>query len=82
MKLKLYQGRALAQAVSRLPPTVAALVRAQVRSCGICGGQSGTVADCLLVLLFALPHIPRTAVQSSSIIRGWCNRMNSGRLAK
>jgi hypothetical protein len=40
-------GRAIAQAVSRLLPTAAALVRAQVRSCGICGGQSGTEAGFL-----------------------------------
>jgi hypothetical protein len=35
-------GRAIAQAVSRWLPTAAARVRAQVRSCGICGEQSGT----------------------------------------
>jgi hypothetical protein len=33
------QGRPIAQAVSRWLPTAAARVRAQVRSCGICGGQ-------------------------------------------
>jgi hypothetical protein len=37
-------GRAIAQAVSRRLPTAAARVRAQARSCGICGGQSGTGA--------------------------------------
>jgi hypothetical protein len=35
-------GRVMAQAVSRRLPTAAASVRALVRSCGICGGQSGT----------------------------------------
>jgi hypothetical protein len=35
-------GRAKAQAVSRRLPTTAARVPAQVTSCGICGGQSGT----------------------------------------
>jgi hypothetical protein len=30
-------GRAIAQAVSRRPPTAAARVRTQVKSCGICG---------------------------------------------
>jgi hypothetical protein len=35
-------GRAMAQAVSRLPPTAEARVRSQVSPCGICGGQSGT----------------------------------------
>jgi hypothetical protein len=34
-------GRAIAQAVSRWLPTAAARVRTWVRSCGICGGQSG-----------------------------------------
>jgi hypothetical protein len=38
----MYQGRAIAQAVSRRLPTAAARVLSQVRSCGICGRQSGT----------------------------------------
>jgi hypothetical protein len=45
-------GRAVAQAVSRRLPTAAARVRSQVRSCGICDGQSGTGADFLLVPRF------------------------------
>jgi hypothetical protein len=36
------QGRAIAQAVSRRLPTGADHLRSQVRSSGICGGQSGT----------------------------------------
>jgi hypothetical protein len=32
-------------------------VRSQVRSCGICGGHSGTGADFLRVLRFSLPII-------------------------
>jgi hypothetical protein len=36
------EGRTIAQVVSRRLPTAAARVRAQVRSCGICGAQSGT----------------------------------------
>jgi hypothetical protein len=36
--------RAIAQAVSHRFPTEATRVRAQVTSCGICGGQSGTGA--------------------------------------
>jgi hypothetical protein len=53
-------GRAIVQAVSRRLPTVAARVRSQVRSRGICGGQSGTGASVLRVLWFPLPIlIPR-----------------------
>jgi hypothetical protein len=36
------KGRAMAQAVSRRPPTAPARVRSRVSPCGICGGQSGT----------------------------------------
>jgi hypothetical protein len=65
-------------------PTAAARVRAQVRSCGIYGGRSGTGADFLRVLRFPLPIvIPPTAPHSSSsIIRGWYNRPISGRRTK
>jgi cytochrome c553 len=34
--------RAIAQAVSHRLATAAARVRSQVKSCGMCGGQSGT----------------------------------------
>jgi hypothetical protein len=54
-KLTKNDGRAIAQAVSRLLPTAAARVRAQVWSSGICGGQSGAGAGFLRVLRFPLP---------------------------
>jgi hypothetical protein len=53
--LSLFQsvfGHAIAQAVSRRVPKAATQVRAQVRSCGICGGQSGSETSFLLVLRF------------------------------
>jgi hypothetical protein len=40
-------GRGMAQAVNRRLPTAAARVRARVRSCGICIGQSDTGAGFL-----------------------------------
>jgi hypothetical protein len=79
-KAKNLLGHDVDQAISRRLPTAAALVRARVRSCGICGGQNGTGAEFLLVLGFPLPIIPPTAPHSSSsiIIRGWCNMPISG----
>jgi hypothetical protein len=72
--------RAIAQAVSRRLRIAGARVRTQARSCGICGGKSGTGEDFLRVLRFPLPIlIPPTAPHSSSsIIRGWYNRPISG----
>jgi hypothetical protein len=49
-------GCYIAQAVSCRLPTVAIRVRAHVRSCGICGGQSGTVVGFLRVLRCPLLH--------------------------
>jgi hypothetical protein len=62
-------GHAIAQVVSHWLPTVAA----QVRSCGICGGQSDTGAGFFRVLQFPLPiSIPPIAPQSPSpIMWGW-----------
>jgi hypothetical protein len=60
-------GRAIAQTVSSRLPTAAARVRARVRSCGICGRQSGTGTGfpCQFAFHGVLP-------QSSSLIRsGW-----------
>jgi hypothetical protein len=54
-----------------------------VRSCGICGGQRGTVAGFLRVLRLPLPIlIPPTAPHASSNVLGWYNRPNSGRRSK
>jgi hypothetical protein len=62
-------GRATAQAVSRRFTTAAARVRAQVRSCAFCGGQSGTGASFIPVLRFPLPIlIPPTAPHSHLLV--------------
>jgi hypothetical protein len=64
-----YEPLCIAQVVSRRFPTVAARVRAEVRSCGICGGPSGTGAGFHRVLRFPPPIlIPPTAPHSSSSI--------------
>jgi hypothetical protein len=61
----------------------ASRVRAQVRSCGIFGGQSGTGAGFLRGLRFHLPIlIPPIAPHSSSFIRVCNNRPIRGRRAK
>jgi hypothetical protein len=79
----LTDGRAIALAVTRRLLTAATRVRAQVRSCRICGGQSGTGASFLRALRVPLPIlIPLTAPHSSSIVRGWYNRPVSGRRIK
>jgi hypothetical protein len=70
----------IAQAVSRWFSTAAARFRAQLKSSGICGGQSGTGAGFLRVLRFPLPILipPTVPHSSSSIIRCWYHRPNSG----
>jgi hypothetical protein len=81
--LSAYVDRVIAQAVSRRLPNATARFRAQVRSCGNCGGQSGTGAVFLRVLGSPLQIlIPPTAPHSSSIIRGWYNKPVSGRHTK
>jgi hypothetical protein len=62
------QGRTVAQAVSRWLLTAAARVRARVKSCGICGGQSGTGASFLRVHRFPLPLIQSTNYSTSIAI--------------
>jgi hypothetical protein len=75
--------RDIAQAVSRQFPTSAGQVRGQVRSSRIYGGQSGTGAGFLRVLLSPLPIlIPPTVPHLSSMIRCWYNRPVSGRRTK
>jgi hypothetical protein len=61
--------------VSRWLPTAAASVRSQVRSCGICGGQSGTWGGFRRILRFPFP----TNALHSSTIQGWHNRPISDR---
>jgi hypothetical protein len=78
-------GLATAQTVSRRLPTATAMVRAQVMSCGICGGQNGTGAGFLRVFRFPLPIIiPPTVPRSSSITQGFYsyNRPVGGRRTK
>jgi hypothetical protein len=73
-------GRAVAQAVSRRLPTAASPVRAWVKSCGICSGQSGTGQVSSEYFGF-LCHsfIPLTAPQPSpSVTQGWRNRPIKG----
>jgi hypothetical protein len=62
-------GCVIAQVVSLWLPTVVAQVLAQVMSCGVCDGQSGTGAGFFQVLRFPLPILnPLTAPHLSSII--------------
>jgi hypothetical protein len=69
--------------LGHIGPSAVAQVRAQVRSCGICGGQSGTGAGFLRALRFPLLIlIPPTAPYSSDIVRGWDNSPVSGRRTK
>jgi hypothetical protein len=83
-QLMVMLGLAIAQAVSHWLPTAAPRIQSQVKSCGICGRQSGAGAGFLRVLWFPLTIlIPPTAPHSSSaIIRGWYNRPISGQHTK
>jgi hypothetical protein len=65
MQLISYDGRAVAQAVSRWLPTAPARVRVRA-ACGVYGGQSYTGAGFLRVLHFPLPIIIPPICPSSS----------------
>jgi hypothetical protein len=81
--LRPFFGCAIAQAVSRRLPTAAARDRAQISSCRICGGQSGTGGGFLRVFRCPPPFlIPPTATHSLSIIRSRYNRRVSDRRTK
>jgi hypothetical protein len=66
--------RAMTQAVSRLFSNAAARVPTQVRSCGICGVQSGTGVGFLRLLRFPLPILVPENVHYAYLILSWCNR--------
>jgi hypothetical protein len=68
----LFNSRAIAQAVSRRFPTAAARVQAQVRSCGICGGQSDTGAG----------FFPRTSVSPASSHSTDCSTPGAGAIGQ
>jgi hypothetical protein len=70
-----FKYRKHAHAVNRRLSTVADQVRALVRSCGICGGQTGSGAGFLWVLQFPLPLI-------IIIIRGWYKRTKGDQCGK
>jgi hypothetical protein len=59
--------RAIAQALSRCPPTAAARVRARIRSSGTCGGQISAGAGFLQVFRFPLPIFLLTTSPSSQL---------------
>jgi hypothetical protein len=71
-----FGGRAIAQVVSRWFPIMVTRVRARFRSCGICGGQSGTGGRfSVSTLVSSANSFPPIAPQPpSSIIWGWYNR--------
>jgi hypothetical protein len=67
--------RARAQVFSHRFPTTTAQVRAQVKSCGVCGGQSGTEAGFLRVLRFVLPILIQLSAPHSSSGAGIIGQM-------
>jgi hypothetical protein len=75
-------GRAIAQADSRRLPTAEARVQSQIKSCGICGEQSGNGTGFLRMLRCPLPILVPPNVPYSSIIPGWYNRPVTDRRTK
>jgi hypothetical protein len=69
-------GHAIVQEVSRWLPV---RIRSQVRSCGVCDGQSGTEEGFLRVLRFPLPILIPPNDSYSSIIRSWHSKPITGR---
>jgi hypothetical protein len=67
---QMFVGSAIVRIVCRWLPIAADWVRARLRSCGICGGQS----PCLCTDCSTFSFI--------TIIRGWCSRRESGRHTK
>jgi hypothetical protein len=66
LESNIFSGHQTTQAVSRRLSTAAVRVRSQVRSCRICGGQSGNGVGFLLTFCFPLPIlIPPNASYSS-----------------
>jgi hypothetical protein len=84
MTAKLVHDRAIAQAVSRRRrPTAAVRVRAQVRTCGTCGGQSVTGAGLLRVLGFPYQFSFHRLLHIHHLSSGgWYNGPISGRRTK
>jgi hypothetical protein len=81
-RAKWYAGCVVAQVVSCWLPTVAAWVQAHVRSCGICGGQSGTGPGFLQVLRFPPAILISQNAPYSSVIWFWYNSPISGQHTK
>jgi hypothetical protein len=75
-------GRAIAQAVSRWLPTVAARVRARVLSSGIFGGQSGAGAGFSPSTSVSPVNLHSTKYPITIITRGRYSRPFSGRRAE
>jgi hypothetical protein len=73
---------AITETVNRHFPIVAIRVRGRFNTWRIYGEQSGTWTGFLPILRFPLPITSPTALHTSSIIRGWHNRQNSGRRTK